>query len=144
MVIYLTPGAPRRSGTGLYRHRATGVWRVPPSDEARRLGLSRAAIVQRLDGDSGDRRKWEELSTVDNVYNRAVVFPADWYHSSVQDFGGRPENAKLYQAFFFHGTPNPFAPGPGIRQEHLVATNTADSGRTWSGESEACRSNSGQ
>ncbi len=104
LVIYLTPGAPRDSGTGLYRHRETGFWRYPTAAEARRAGTSRAALLRRFAEDGDDRRAWEELGRADNVYNRAVLFRADCYHSSLREFGGRPEEAKLYQAFFFHGT----------------------------------------
>lgn len=109
LVIYLTPDAPRDSGTAMYRHRRTGLVRYPSAAEAKAHGTTRAAFVQQLEDDGADRRKWEELARADNVYNRAVLFPADRYHASLRDFGGRPEDSKLYQAFFFHGAPDPFA-----------------------------------
>ena len=108
LVIYLTPNAPRDTGTGLYRHRATGLWRWPTSADARALGTSRRALGKRLEGEAKDRRLWEEIGRTDNVFNRAVLFPADWIHSSQRDFGGSLETAKLYQAFFFYATPDPF------------------------------------
>lgn len=101
LVIYLTPGAPREAGTGVFQHRKTGLWRYPSAADARGLGTSREALLRRLTDDGEKRRAWDELSRVDNLYNRAVLFPADWYHSSTLDFGGRLDNTKLYQAFFF-------------------------------------------
>jgi hypothetical protein len=101
LVIYLTPNAPPEAGTGVYRHRETGVWQEATRADARRLGITLKALRQRLQDDGGESAKWELLDRVENCYNRAVLLPAHWYHSSMQEFGSRIDNGKLYHAFFF-------------------------------------------
>ena len=109
MLVYLTPDAPKTAGTGVYRHRTTGIWRGQTAADCKRLGLTRAKLDELLDADSQNRRRWELLDRVDNVFNRAVLFPAHWYHSSTQEFGSRADNGKLYHAFFFEAWPDVFA-----------------------------------
>jgi hypothetical protein len=110
LVVYLTPDAPRDAGTCMVRHRETGILRYPTAAEARQLGVSRSTLVKYLDEDGSDRDKWDELSSVENVFNRAVLFPASEYHSSSRDFGRHVGNAKLYHTFFLYGSPNPWEP----------------------------------
>ena len=100
-IVYLTPDAPRQSGTGVFRHKATGIWKSPTAADAIRLGLSRAELRQRLEADAKLRDRWELLDSADNVYNRAILFPSHWYHSGLNYFGDCLENGRLYQAFFF-------------------------------------------
>jgi hypothetical protein len=107
-VIYLSPNAPPRSGTGIYRHKQTGIWQDPTPDDARKLGLSRKKIEERLSEEAEDPSCWELLDSADNVYNRAVLFPSHWFHSGGGFFGSRVENGRLYQAIFFAGAPYGF------------------------------------
>jgi hypothetical protein len=107
-VAYLSPRAAKRSGTGIYRHKKTGIWQDPTPDDARKLGLSRKRVREWLREESEDPSRWELLDSADNVYNRAVLFPSHWYHSGGGFFGSRVENGRLYQAIFFAGTPYMF------------------------------------
>ena len=118
LIVYLTPDAPRQSGTGVFRHKATGIWKSPTAADAIRLGLSRAELRQRLEADAKLRDRWELLDSADNVYNRAILFPSHWYHSGLNYFGDCLENGRLYQAFFFRAAPDVFAtlPSPTVRQ----------------------------
>jgi hypothetical protein len=113
MVVYLSLHAPKDSGTGIYRHRETGLWQDPTTEDARRLGKSKRELRTLLeDDDASIRSRWELLDSCQHVYNRAVVFPAHWFHSSCRDFGSRLETGRLYQAFFFTGYPDVFATEP--------------------------------
>ena len=108
MVVYLSPRPPRDSGTGVFRHRKTGLWQEPTAEDAERLGQTQEELETQLEKDANRRSSWEMLDCSENVYNRAVLFPAHWYHSSRRDFGSRLEMGRLYQAFFFYGYPNVF------------------------------------
>ena len=105
LVVYLAPDAPMGAGTGLYRHKPTGIWQEATKLDAQRANCSLRALNKQLDDDGGNRRQWELLDVCDNVYNRAVLFPSWYYHSSCLEFGSRPESGKLYQAFFMQARP---------------------------------------
>jgi hypothetical protein len=109
LVVYLSKHAPRGSGTGLYRHRRTGIWQEPTKEDGQRLGQSPDDIETHLGEEAAQRAKWELLDSSEHIYNRAVLFPAHWYHSSCRDFGSRLETGRLYHAFFFYGHPDVFS-----------------------------------
>jgi len=108
LVLYLTPGAPGDSGTAICKHKRTGIWQEPRAEDALRLGLSGSEISGLLDAESEDRSKWDIIDVSQNVYNRAVLFPAHWCHTGLNYFGDSIDNGRLYQAFFFRGYPDVF------------------------------------
>jgi hypothetical protein len=108
LVLYLIPKAPRNSGTAICRHKRTGVWQEPGAEDALRLGLSESAIRDLLVADSEDCSQWDIIDASQNIYNRAVLFPAHWCHTGQNYFGDSLENGRLYQAFFFRGYPDVF------------------------------------
>ena len=112
LIVYLTPDAPRQSGTGVFRHKATGIWQAPTAADAKQLGLSRAKLRKLLEDDAKRSDRWELLDSADNVYNRAILFPSHWYHSGLNYFGDCLGNGRLYQAFFFRARPDVFATLP--------------------------------
>src|SRR5690242_3910273 len=65
-VVYLTPNAPRDAGTGIYRHKETGIWQDPTTDDARKLRLSRTKIREWLRREAGDPSRWELLDAAEN------------------------------------------------------------------------------
>jgi hypothetical protein len=97
-VCYLTPDAPLSSGTGIFRHKATGwshydykrenepgyIQSAPPSNEMR------------------DYTKWEIVDRIGNVYNRLIMYRADNYHVSLDYFGKDMYDGRLFQVFFFN------------------------------------------
>jgi len=84
-VCYLTPNAPHTSGTGFFRHRATGEHSRMTSDHEYR-----------------DYDKWDLFDVVGNRYNRLVIYRADLFHASLGYFGSTPEDGRLFQTFFFN------------------------------------------
>ena len=90
-VCYLTPNAPFESGTGLYRHKETGLY-SPIEDEK---------IMKIINEDSQDMTKWEELDVVGNVYNRLVMYRGNRFHCSRNYFGQDKYTGRLFQTFFF-------------------------------------------
>jgi hypothetical protein len=91
MVLYLTPDAPVETGTALYRHKKTG-HRTKPKDKK---------IADELDDQSLDFTAWEMTDYVGNIFNRAIIYRGEFYHSAVQYFGNTDEYCRMHQTFFF-------------------------------------------
>lgn len=95
-VLYLTPNAPADSGTGIFRHKETGIYewdrvKDSPSD------FNHSDF---LGDDSMD--KWECVNFSGNVYNRLVLYKGSLYHRSmVPGFGTDKYTGRLFQTFFF-------------------------------------------
>lgn len=101
MIVYLTPDAPPDSGTSLWQHRATGLVTKATPEDAERLGTSVEHLNERLHRDRFDRRRWREIDRVGNLYNRAVIFSAGYFHSATRHFGGNLRGGRIYQTFHF-------------------------------------------
>ena len=97
-VIYLTPDAPIESGTGLYRHKKTGLTKPPTLKD----GSTDKKAFELIESDGQDFTRWEQIDYVANVYNRAVIYRGDYFHAAVQYFGFGPEYCRLHQTFFFN------------------------------------------
>lgn len=104
-MVYLSPDAPMRAGTGFFRHRKTGL-HAPPSDrEAREMGYEDAGefeleVARR---EMADLDRWELVSSVAPVYNRLLLFRGcEFYHAPLGGFGNSPETARMTHNFFFN------------------------------------------
>ena len=91
-VIYLTPDAPLHTGTALFRHKATGITEKPDNED----------LCERLLSDGRDYTKWDITDRVGNVFNRAIVYPGNKFHSSIEYFGFDKYTGRLFQTFFFN------------------------------------------
>tara|TARA_B100001113_G_scaffold338202_1_gene320141 strand:- start:16 stop:636 length:621 start_codon:yes stop_codon:yes gene_type:complete len=103
-VCYLTPHAPVSSGTGLYRHKETGISTTPLWDRASFPNSeyeNKKEISDHLDNDGNDLTKWELVTSIGNVYNRLVLYRQELYHMSQDYFGQCAESGRLFQVFFF-------------------------------------------
>jgi len=109
LLIYMTPNAPPECGTGIYRHKEMGAWRQVSEADAIRLGKTVDEVEGILDRDDCNKSKWDLIGYADNVYNRAVVYPAHWLHSGTKYFGDSVANGRLYHMFFISGWPDVFA-----------------------------------
>tara|TARA_Y100000593_G_scaffold49908_1_gene94029 strand:+ start:1364 stop:1927 length:564 start_codon:yes stop_codon:yes gene_type:complete len=90
-VCYLTPDAPHSAGTGLFRHKETGIFRRPESK----------ALEDKLNADGNDLSKWDLTDTLSNKYNRIIFYRGDMYHRSLDYFGEDKKTGRLFQTFFF-------------------------------------------
>ena len=97
-VLYLTPDAPLSGGTGLFKHKPTGLYSAPklPNGEINKNLLG--AIYE----DSQDYTKWEMTDRVANVFNRLVIYRGDYFHASLDYFGKDLYTGRLFQTFFFN------------------------------------------
>jgi hypothetical protein len=96
-VCYLTPDAPLSSGTGLFRHKETGLTIWNPND----MKLN-PEISEKINNDAQDMTKWEMVDRIGNVFNRLILYRADNFHVSLDYFGQNKEDGRLFQVFFFN------------------------------------------
>lgn len=96
-LCYLTPEAPLTAGTGIFKHKATGMssynYRNPSTEYHEK---------QPPGHDFQDMTKWEMVDRFGNVFNRLILYRADNYHMSLDYFGNNKENGRLFQVFFFN------------------------------------------
>lgn len=96
-VLYLTPNAPLTGGTGLFKHKETGLYKIPRNKD----GSVNKELTDYIYKDSQDMTKWEMMDFVGNVYNRLVIYQGDIFHTSLDYFGTDMYNGRLFQTFFF-------------------------------------------
>jgi hypothetical protein len=94
-VIYLQPKATIDTGTALFRSVKTGL--ITKSDNLK---------IDRNAGFKGDwksnNKDWELHTYVGNVYNRCVIYPANYWHAPFNaSFGTDKATARLVQVGFF-------------------------------------------
>lgn len=89
-IIYLTPDAPPNSGTSFYRSKHT--LKMKASVEEYGMVYPNG----HLEGSD-----FEMVDTVGNVFNRLVLFDAQFIHAATSYFGDSDDNCRLFQMFFF-------------------------------------------
>jgi hypothetical protein len=108
-VVFLTPNPVKKSGTSIFKHKATGNKEFLSNQEIiKKYGKNKLRDYLRSyqpDLWQGDEEpkfdKWERLYQCDNVYNRAIFFNGRQWHCSDGGFGDNIKNARLFQTFFF-------------------------------------------
>lgn len=102
-ILYLSRPEDCRGGTEFFRHLPSGLDRTPYSDEeARRYGYPSGREMTRAILDDGlDESKWERTMLVPMRFNRLVLFRPWLWHTAGENFGDRPENARLVYLMFF-------------------------------------------
>lgn len=96
-IIYLTPDAPLSAGTGIFRHKSTGLrgWSYPEhTDEETNNWLNST--------ENYDYTKWEMVDKIGNVYNRLILYRGDLFHVSLDYFGKDIHDGRLFQPFFLN------------------------------------------
>jgi len=96
-VCYLTPDAPLSSGTGLFKHKPTGLYTAPRNED----GTYDKELLAKIYKDSQDMTKWELVDRLANRYNRLVMYRGDNFHMSLDYFGQDLYDGRLFQTFFF-------------------------------------------
>jgi len=96
-IIYLTPDAPINCGTSFLRHK--------------KYKLRTGAIFSKNDWYDSllthnephlDKSPWEVVDSIGNIYNRLVIFDAQYIHAVTEYFGETINNSRLFQLFFFN------------------------------------------
>lgn len=96
-VLYLTPDAPVTAGTGIFRHKKTGLmtWdfeshRNDEYDPESPMETTR------------DYTKWDMVDRFGNVFNRLILYRGNNFHVSLDYFGKDINDGRLFQVFFFN------------------------------------------
>lgn len=97
-VCYLTPNAPASGGTGIFRHKETGLSTTPRLED----GSRNEELLDKIYEDARDYTKWDQTAMVGNVYNRLVLYKGDLFHASLDYFGKNLHDGRLFQTFFFN------------------------------------------
>jgi hypothetical protein len=95
-------------GTEFYRHKRTGLDRVPMDPQGlQAAGFSSYDDLQKeiLDKDALDRSKWEVSLSVPLRYNRLVLIQPHYWHTAGPGFGDSVENGRLVFLMFFNVRP---------------------------------------
>jgi hypothetical protein len=103
-ILYLSLPEHCRGGTDFFRHKPTGLDRVPQTDiELARTGYPdiNRLIEEVVNGDTLKPARWERTMTVPMRFNRLILFSPWMFHNSAAAFGDRPENGRLVHLMFF-------------------------------------------
>jgi hypothetical protein len=103
-ILYLSKPEDCRGGTDFFRHRRTGLDRVPPTlDGVIAAGYAdpNRLVEDVVNGDTLKPAKWEKSFTAPMRYNRLILFSPWMFHNSAPGFGDRPDNGRLVHLMFF-------------------------------------------
>jgi hypothetical protein len=103
-ILYLSAPEHCRGGTEFYRHRRTGLERVPHDP----LQIARAGyddinelIENVVNADTFKPSRWERTFVAPMRFNRLLLFSPWMFHNSSAGFGERLENGRLVYLMFF-------------------------------------------
>lgn len=90
-ILYLTPQAPKNTGTSIFRHRQTGYYEHEQHN------------IINFNSTVNNKDDWEPIVNIENIFNRLILYKGNYYHSStIAGFGDTLYNARLFQVFFFN------------------------------------------
>lgn len=103
-ILYLSRPEDCKGGTDFFRHRRTGLDRVP-GDAAGWMAAGYAdpntLIEEVVNKDTLFPAKWEKTFTAPMRFNRLILFSPWMFHNSGAGFGTTPENGRLVHLMFF-------------------------------------------
>ena len=103
-ILYLNLPGHCRGGTEFYRHKRTGLDRVP-MDAGQMLAAgyidANQLIEEVVNSDTLKPSKWEKQFTVPMRFNRLILFSPWMFHNSARGFGSSKENGRLVHLMFF-------------------------------------------
>lgn len=88
-LVYLSPDAPKQHGTTIWRNKKTNLCVAPEGDQYEQ-----------------DTDQFELALSIENRFNRLVLFRENVLHRAGHGFGTTPETARLMQTFFFKAVQN--------------------------------------
>lgn len=103
-ILYLSLPENAQGGTDFYRHKRTGLERLPSAPEDI-LAAGHADINDLIEDvvnkDTLRPAAWERSFSAPMRFNRLILFPPWMFHNSARGFGDRPENGRLVYLMFF-------------------------------------------
>ena len=95
-IIFLTPDAPPEAGLSLCRHKKYKIMDNSIFGKSDWYSPNRGYKEPHT-----DKTPWERVDKIGNVYNRLVLFNAQYVHAVTEYFGDHIHNSRLFQLFFF-------------------------------------------
>ncbi len=102
-ILYLSRPEHCRGGTDFFRHKRTGLERVPsdlPRIQAAGYSDANALIGDVINRDTAKPSRWEKTFTAPMRYNRLILFNPWQFHDAAPAFGSRPEDGRLVLLLF--------------------------------------------
>jgi hypothetical protein len=103
-ILYLSLPGQEQGGTDFYRHKRTGLERVPTTAEAiLQAGYADVndLIEEVVNQDTLKPARWERSFTAPMRFNRLILFSPWMFHNSRPGFGDTPETGRLVYLMFF-------------------------------------------
>lgn len=103
-ILYLSLPEHCKGGTEFFRHKRTGLERVPtdlPAIQKAGYVDINALIEDVVNKDTSQPAKWIREMTVPMRFNRLILFSPWLFHNSGKAFGKTPEDGRLVQLMFF-------------------------------------------
>jgi hypothetical protein len=104
-IVFLANKRATYPGTSFFRHKQTGLdaFKSENRDWIRTTFPTMAdfqAAEDLLDRERFDTKKWTKVTTLDAVFNRLILFPAELLHKNASAFGTNPRNGRLTYNFW--------------------------------------------
>ncbi|OAO01912.1 DUF6445 family protein [Parasphingorhabdus sp.] len=103
-ILYLSLPEHCKGGTEFFRHKRTGLERVPTDPlmiNKSGYGDINALIEDVVNKDTNHPARWSKVMTVPMRFNRLILFSPWMFHNSGPAFGTTPENGRLVNLMFF-------------------------------------------
>lgn len=103
-ILYLSLDAHARGGTDFFRHRPSGLDRIPATDLAlAQSGFAdvNAAVEATVNRDTTKPARWDRLMTVPMRFNRLLLFSPWLFHNAAPGFGKSTDDGRLVMLLFF-------------------------------------------
>ncbi|WP_422345953.1 DUF6445 family protein [Parasphingorhabdus sp.] len=103
-ILYLSLPEHCKGGTEFFRHKRTGLERVPNDPvEVTKAGYPdiNMLIEDVVNRDTMNKAKWERTMLIPMRFNRLILFSPWLFHNSGAAFGTSPENGRLVHLMFF-------------------------------------------
>lgn len=103
-ILYLSLPEHCRGGTDFYRHRRTGLERVPATLDgvvAAGYPTGDALVADVINRDTLKPAAWEKSFTAPMRFNRLILFSPWLFHNSAAGFGAGPDDGRLVYLMFF-------------------------------------------
>lgn len=100
-IVYLSKHD-EESGTGFYRHKETGMIRMPSFAEMKQNPVMFTRLKRQMT-DGPENPVWERYQFVKGTYNKALIFEAPLFHARhpVHGFGDNNEDGRMVWAAHF-------------------------------------------
>jgi hypothetical protein len=103
-ILYLSLPEHCRGGTDFFRHKRTGLERIPERrEDMLAAGYSdiNVLIEEVVNRDTLKRNCWDKTMTLPMRFNRLVLFSPWQFHNAASGFGKDATSGRLVQTFFF-------------------------------------------